>query len=347
MSTTTDIGHSRRARLKRAISALPGGRAVGVRALIYHRVGGGSPRRARPPRRSVRDAARRPGRPARSSSLDDAVDRARRRRQSRRRWCSPSTTASRDVYDHAWPLLREREPAVHALPRHRVRRRHDALGRLDRAEPAGPALTWAQLARDGRQRAVHASATTPTRHVPPEQLTADELDRCTDDVERELGVVPRHFAYTLGHPGAADGARAARPVPSAPRPASSAATCPAPTRCGCAGSRSAAPTRSSSSAPSSRATCCRSGPTARWSRSAKRVGRPWLTPVRTRLRGPGGRPLPRRPPDHRRHEPGAAARAPSCGRRRERPRRRTASQRPGRTSSGSRRSASRTCRSTR
>ena len=37
-------------------------------------------------------------------------------------------------------------------------------------------------------------------HVRPERLTADELDRCTALVEEELGVVPRHFAYTWGIP---------------------------------------------------------------------------------------------------------------------------------------------------
>ena len=39
--------------------------------------------------------------------------------------------------------------------------------------------------------------------MPPESLTVEELDRCTDTVERHLGLKPGHFTYPWGVPVAA------------------------------------------------------------------------------------------------------------------------------------------------
>ncbi len=66
-------------------------------------------------------------------------------------------------------------------------------------EQGAPALTWDQL-REMVDSGLCTIGNHTHTHVRPEELTAAELDRCTELVEQELGVVPRHFAYTWGIP---------------------------------------------------------------------------------------------------------------------------------------------------
>ena len=106
MSTTTAIGHGRRAQLKRMLGALPSGRAAGVRALIYHRVGGGSPDERDLATDGLRRPARRAGRPD-VVSLDEALDRLDAG-DARPAVVLTFDDGFGDVYDNAWPLLRER-----------------------------------------------------------------------------------------------------------------------------------------------------------------------------------------------------------------------------------------------
>ena len=136
-------------------------------------------------------------------------------------WCSPSTTASRDVYDNAWPLLRERGlPFTVYLTTAYVGGAMRWEGSTAK-EQGAPGLTWDQL-REMVDSGLCTVGNHTHTHARPEQLTVDELDRCSELVERELGVVPRHFAYTWGVPVPARCDRAARPVPDVPRPGTGA-----------------------------------------------------------------------------------------------------------------------------
>ncbi len=197
MSTTTDIGHSRRARLKRAISALPGGRAVGVRALIYHRVGGGS--------RDERDLRTESFAmqldvlaDERVLSIDGAMD-ALAAGDSRPSVVVTFDDGFEDVFHHAWPLLRAREvPFTLYLTTAFVGGTMHWDGSTAR-DSAGPGLTWAQI-REMVDSGLCTLGNHTHTHVRPEQLDADELDRCTELVQRETGIVPQHFAFTWGVP---------------------------------------------------------------------------------------------------------------------------------------------------
>jgi peptidoglycan/xylan/chitin deacetylase (PgdA/CDA1 family) len=197
MSTTTAIGHGRRAQLKRAISALPSGRAVGARALIYHRVGGGSP--------DERDLQTETFAQQldvladqRVLSLDDAMD-AVATGDARPSVVVTFDDGFEDVFRHAWPLLRARGvPFTLYLTTAFVGGTMHWDGSTAR-DSAGPGLTWPQI-REMVDSGLCTVGNHTHTHVRPEQLDADELDRCTEAVEREIGVVPRHFAYTWGVP---------------------------------------------------------------------------------------------------------------------------------------------------
>jgi hypothetical protein len=65
------------------------------------------------------------------------------------------------------------------------------------AKAPGPALDWEQLRELAGSPLCTIGNHTHT-HARPEVLSADELDRCTHELETKLHVTPRHFAYTWG-----------------------------------------------------------------------------------------------------------------------------------------------------
>jgi peptidoglycan/xylan/chitin deacetylase (PgdA/CDA1 family) len=182
-----------RHRLKRALAALPAGPGGGgARILIYHRVGGGSP--------DERDVAT-----ADFSAQLDCLDltSVRHLDEALEDLKQPSVVLTfddgfRDVYENAWPLLRERQlPFTVYLATAYVGGQMHWDGST--AKAAGPGLAWGQLETMVASGLCTVGNHTHT-HARPERVTADELDRCTDLVEERLGLRPAHFAYTWGLP---------------------------------------------------------------------------------------------------------------------------------------------------
>ncbi len=103
-----------------------------------------------------------------------------------------------DVYENAWPLLREREvPFTLYLATAYVGATMHWEGST--ATKYGPALCWSQV-----EEMVSSGLCTvgnhTHRHVSPDRFDAGELDECSDAIERCLGVRPRHFAFPWGVP---------------------------------------------------------------------------------------------------------------------------------------------------
>jgi hypothetical protein len=197
MSTTTAIEHGRRAQLKRMIGRLPGGRATGLRALIYHRVGGGSPdERDLPTEAFAEQLDVLTGQ--RVLALGDALD-ALAAGDARPSVVLTFDDGFEDVFHHAWPLLRARSlPFTLYLTTAFVGGTMHWDGSTAR-DSGGPGLTWPQV-REMVDSGLCTVGNHTHTHVRPERLDADELDRCSEAVERETGVVPDHFAFTWGVP---------------------------------------------------------------------------------------------------------------------------------------------------
>jgi peptidoglycan/xylan/chitin deacetylase (PgdA/CDA1 family) len=186
-----------RAAVKNVLARMPdGGGAAGASLLIYHRVGGGSP--------DERDLAVSDFHAQldvlashRVVSLDDAVT-ALRSGDASHRVVLTFDDGFADVYEHAWPALRERElPFTLYLASGYVGGRMHWDGSTARAD--GDALTWDQLGEMVRSGLCTIGNHTHT-HARPEALTPAELDRCSEEISEHLGVRPRHFAYTWGIP---------------------------------------------------------------------------------------------------------------------------------------------------
>jgi hypothetical protein len=104
-----------------------------------------------------------------------------------------------DVYEHAWPLLRDlRLPFTVYLTTAYVGGQMRWEGSSAK-EPGGPALTWDQLGEMVDSGLCTVGNHTHT-HARPEQLDEEELDRCSELIRQRLGEEPRHFAYTWGVP---------------------------------------------------------------------------------------------------------------------------------------------------
>ncbi len=102
----------------------------------------------------------------------------------------------RDVFDNAWPMLRDRGlPFTIYLASAYVGGTMQWNGST--AKAAGPALTWDQLAEMVGSGLCTLGNHTHT-HARPDALTEDELDRCSGEIERHLGVRPQHFTYPWG-----------------------------------------------------------------------------------------------------------------------------------------------------
>lgn len=103
-----------------------------------------------------------------------------------------------DVYDNAWPLLRDRGlPFTLYLATGYMGTTMHWEGSTARAP--GPALTWDQVAEMAASGLCTVGNHTHS-HPRPERLTATEMDLCSDAVANHLGAAarPRHFAYTWG-----------------------------------------------------------------------------------------------------------------------------------------------------
>jgi peptidoglycan/xylan/chitin deacetylase (PgdA/CDA1 family) len=182
--------------LKRLLARLPaGGPAQGATLLIYHRVGGGSPDERDLPVHvfakqvealTCHDVV----------SLDTALDRldAGDRR--------PSVVLTfddgfADVHTHAWPLLRAR-----GLP-FTLYLTAGLVGSIDlawegsTATESGAALSWDQVTEMAASGLCTVANHTLT-HTRPDELTAEQLDGCSDLIEARTGSRPQHFAYTWG-----------------------------------------------------------------------------------------------------------------------------------------------------
>jgi peptidoglycan/xylan/chitin deacetylase (PgdA/CDA1 family) len=196
------IAQDRRRSLKRQLArTIMGlGRPGGATLLIYHRVGGGSP-----DERDVDtadfveqlDALDAVLPPDGVVPIDTAADRLESGISA------PSVVLTfddgfADVYRNAWPHLRDRQlPFTIYLASGYVGATMHWEGST--AKAAGPALTWGQLAEMVDSGLCTVGNHTRS-HARPEALTEAELDLCSADIERHLGVPPRHFAYTWGVP---------------------------------------------------------------------------------------------------------------------------------------------------
>lgn len=169
--------------------------ADGTTVLIYHRVGGGS--------RDELDVSRADFKAQvaaltqlRVVSLDDALD-ALDRGDRAGRVVLTFDDGFGDVYDHAWPLLRE-----HGLPFTVYLASAFVGGTMSWAgstarDTSARALTWDELG-EMLESGLCTVGNHTHRHARPEVLTSDELDACTDAVRSRLGVQTRHFAYPWG-----------------------------------------------------------------------------------------------------------------------------------------------------
>lgn len=170
---------------------------TGATLLIYHRVGGGSSEELDVSASEF--AAQLDALPTGLVvSLDTAVDRLRQGDST------PSVVLTfddgfADVHGTAWPELKARGlPFTIYLTSGCVGGRMRWTGSTARTTGA-PALTWDQLAEMAGSGLCTVANHTRT-HARPQALTCAELDACSDEIERHLGVRPEHFAYTWGVP---------------------------------------------------------------------------------------------------------------------------------------------------
>lgn len=172
------------------------GNARGVSILIYHRVGGGSPDELDCPRASFVDQAALLAQECDVVSLDEALD-GLARGDDRPRVVLTFDDGFADLHDVAWPILTHHDlPFTVYLATSFLGGRMQWEGSTSTGPPA-PALTWEQAAALAADERTTIGNHTHT-HVPPEELTVDELDACTVAIQRRLGLTPRHFTYPWG-----------------------------------------------------------------------------------------------------------------------------------------------------
>lgn len=180
-----------RAALKRVLAPpIPRGSGEGVTILTYHRIGGGTADELDVPTDAFAahlDALR----VHEVVSLDDALDRlaAGDRR--------PAVVLTfddgfRDLHRNGWPLLAER-----GLPFTLYLASAYMGGDLAWGSLRAPAVGWDEIADMAASGLCTVGNHTHT-HARPEQVTVDELDQCTAQVEARTGVRPQHFAYPWG-----------------------------------------------------------------------------------------------------------------------------------------------------
>jgi len=196
---TAISGDRVRTTLKRGLAATAISRttAPGATLLIYHRVGGGSHDELDLPTDAFRTQLDLLP-PRNVVSLDTAVDRLTTGDDT------PSVVLTfddgfADVYDNAWPHLRERRlPFTLYLATGCIGEQMRWEGSTG-TSAGSPALTWDQITEMNASGLVTIGNHTRS-HARPEALTATELDDASDDIELRLGARPHHFAYTWGIP---------------------------------------------------------------------------------------------------------------------------------------------------
>lgn len=164
--------------------------------LIYHRIGGGTPDERDLPtaefEAQVEELTRH-----RVVALDTALDELERGDDS------PKVVLTfddgfADVHTTAWPLLREA-----GLPFTLYVTTAYLDGTMhwpgSTSQHPGPALSWQQLEELAGSDLVTVGNHTHT-HARPEELSAEELDTCSQLLEDRLGVIPQHYCFTWGVP---------------------------------------------------------------------------------------------------------------------------------------------------
>ena len=168
--------------------------AAGVTILTYHRVGGGSQDEL-----DLDPAAFANHVNVLAGADVVTIDKASQQLQDGDR--SPSVVLTfddgfGDVYENAWPLLREhRLPFTLYLATRYVGGRMRWDGATSKSD--GAALTWDQIAEFADSGLCTLGNHTHS-HVRPGELTTAELDACSDEIARHVGFRPRHFAYPWG-----------------------------------------------------------------------------------------------------------------------------------------------------
>lgn len=186
-----------RGRVKNVLARIPSrpGSARGATLLIYHRLGGGTRDELDLPAEIfARQLDLLAGHDV--VSLDSALDRLDAG-DDRHSVVLTFDDGFSDVYDVAWPLLRDRRlPFTVYLASAYV----DGVMRWEGATAKGApghGLSWRQL-DEMVGSGLCTLANHTHNHVRPEHLTADELDLCNDAIHAHLGVTPRHFTYPWG-----------------------------------------------------------------------------------------------------------------------------------------------------
>lgn len=167
---------------------------TGTAVLIYHRIAGGT-HDERDVTQEVFAAQVEELRRHRVVSLDEALDELERGDDS------PKVVLTfddgfADVHETAWPLLRAAQLPFTVYPATAY------IGGTmhwegSTASAPGPGLSWQQLEELAASPLVTVGNHTHT-HARPEDLDADELDRCTSELQRRLGITPHHFCFTWG-----------------------------------------------------------------------------------------------------------------------------------------------------
>ena len=188
--------HGGRERVKRNLARLEWGLpAAGLSLLIYHRIGAETQDELDVPKdqflaqlRALEDHD--------VISLDEGLDRVERRDPT------PSVVLTfddgfRDVYENAWPALRERRlPFTIYLTTAYMGEQMVWEGSTAQGPP-GMGMTWRQL-EEMLASGLCTIGNHTHNHVRPEKLTVDELDQCSAVIEHHLGVRPVHFTYPWG-----------------------------------------------------------------------------------------------------------------------------------------------------
>ena len=193
---STQRQHGPRRAVKRGLALLDGDAlAAGASLLIYHRIGAGTPDELDVPKDDfVAQLDALEGHDV--VSLDSALDRVERRD------CRPSVVLTfddgfADVYENAWPALRERRvPFTIYLATAYMGERMVWEGSTAQG-PHGMGMTWKQL-EEMLDSGLCTIGNHTHNHVRPEALTEAELDECSAVIEQHLGVRPAHFTYPWG-----------------------------------------------------------------------------------------------------------------------------------------------------
>jgi peptidoglycan/xylan/chitin deacetylase (PgdA/CDA1 family) len=170
--------------------------ASGTTILIYHRVGGGTPDERDLPTLEfevqVEELSRH-----RVVHLDAALDELEAGDDS------PKVVITfddgfEDVHRTAWPLLRAAGlPFTLYITTAYMDGTMHWPGSTSRHP--GPALGWNQLEELAASGLATIGNHTHT-HARPDDLSIEELDTCSEMLERRLGIVPQHYCFTWGVP---------------------------------------------------------------------------------------------------------------------------------------------------